>query len=184
MTRVCAKDCLIYKMGSNFCSCQTISSRSNDEIISRGVEESLLLKCTPTTHYFNNGDSYCECGGQAKANTFYSNVEPLGGIKHDQGKIPLSILTKESLEAEAKALAYGAAKYGRQNYKKGMEWSRVIDATLRHITAFNSGEDFDPESGLNHIAHAKTNLAMLIYYYENKIGKDDRYKGDKNDKSE
>lgn len=98
----------------------------------------------------------------------------MSGVKFDQGKPPLSILTKESLVAEAQAFAYGALKYDRSNYKKGMEWTRVIDASLRHIMAFNSKEDFDSESGLNHLWHAKACLAMLIYYYENKVGKDDR----------
>lgn len=97
-----------------------------------------------------------------------------GGTKNDNGKVPLSILTKESLYAEARAFEYGAKKYSRHNYKKGLEWSRIIDACLRHVTAFNSKEDFDKESSLNHLWHAKACLAMLIYYYENKVGKDDR----------
>lgn len=96
------------------------------------------------------------------------------GTKFDSGKPKLSILTKESLIAETKALEYGAEKYTRNNYKAGMDWTRVIDATLRHIIAFNNKEDFDNESKLNHLWHAKANLAMLIYYYENKIGNDDR----------
>lgn len=100
--------------------------------------------------------------------------ESSGGIKHDQGKPSLSILTKESLVAEARAFEYGASKYSRDNYKKGMEWSRVIDAALRHITEFNSKSDYDEESKLHHLWHAKACLAMLIYYVENKVGKDDR----------
>lgn len=96
------------------------------------------------------------------------------GVKHDQGKPRLSLLSKESLVAEARAFEYGAIKYDKNNYKKGMEWSRVLDAALRHITAFNSKEDLDQESGLNHLFHAKACLAMLIYYYENKVGTDDR----------
>lgn len=99
------------------------------------------------------------------------------GTKFDQGKPPLSILTKESLIAEAQAFAYGELKYSRHNYKLGMNWNRIIDASLRHITAFNSGEDMDQESGLNHLWHAKACLAMLIYYYENKVGTDDRFGG-------
>lgn len=95
-------------------------------------------------------------------------------IKHDENKPQLSILTKESLNAEAYAFMYGALKYERHNYKLGMEWSRMIDASLRHIYAFNSKEDFDEESKLNHLWHAKACLAMLIYYYENKKGTDDR----------
>lgn len=96
------------------------------------------------------------------------------GIKYDSGKAPLSILTKESLEAEARAFEYGAKKYSRNNYKLGMEWTRLIDAALRHIIAFNSKQNIDNESGLNHLAHAKACIAMLIYYYENGVGTDDR----------
>lgn len=96
------------------------------------------------------------------------------GVKHDQGKPRLSLLSKESLIAEARAFEYGAIKYDKNNYKKGMEWSRVLDAALRHITAFNAKQDMDTESGLNHLWHAKACLAMLIYYYENKVGTDDR----------
>ncbi len=96
------------------------------------------------------------------------------GVKYDSGKPPLSILTRESLIAEARAFQYGAKKYDRNNYKKGMEWSRVMDAALRHLMAFNSGESIDSESGLCHLDHAKACLGMLVYYYENKVGTDDR----------
>lgn len=97
-----------------------------------------------------------------------------GGVKHDSGKPQLSLLSRESLEYEARAFEFGAKKYAKNNYKKGMDWSRVIDAALRHVTAFNAKEDFDSESNLNHLAHAKACIAMLIYYYENKVGNDDR----------
>lgn len=96
------------------------------------------------------------------------------GTKNDSGKVPLSILTIESLTAEARAFEYGAKKYSRNNYKNGMEWSRMLDATLRHVMAFNAKQDLDEESNLNHLWHAKACLAMLIYYYENKVGTDDR----------
>lgn len=96
------------------------------------------------------------------------------GRKFDESKVKLSLLTKESLEYEAKALQYGANKYGKNNYKEGMDWTRIIDATMRHLVTFNNKEDFDEESKLNHLCHIKANIAMLIYYYENKVGNDDR----------
>ena len=96
------------------------------------------------------------------------------GIKHDSGKPKLSMLTLESLAYEAAAFEYGAKKYEKNNYKAGMDWTRVSDAALRHLTAWTNKQDLDSESGLNHLAHAKACLAMLIYYVENKVGKDDR----------
>ena len=94
--------------------------------------------------------------------------------KHDSTKIDLSILPREGKEGIAKAFMYGAEKYGRDNYKSGMDWTRVIAAADRHLTAFNGGEDFDDESKLNHLNHAGACIMMLIYYYENDKGSDNR----------
>lgn len=96
------------------------------------------------------------------------------GVKYDSGKTDLSLISLESITGEAKAMVYGAKKYGRNNYKGAMNWSRLLGATLRHVFQFSNGQDFDDESTLNHLYHAKANLGMLIYYYENKLGKDDR----------
>ena len=96
------------------------------------------------------------------------------GTKHDKGKAKLSLISFESMAGEAKAMEYGIQKYSRNNYKAGMDWTRLIDASLRHLVAFAHKEDVDKESLLNHLYHCKANLGMLIYYYENKLGKDDR----------
>lgn len=96
------------------------------------------------------------------------------GVKHDKGKPPLSIIPLEALQLEAKVFAFGAAKYGKSNYKKGMAWSRVIDAALRHIFAYANGENLDPESGMSHLGHARCCLAMLAFYEANQVGVDDR----------
>jgi len=102
------------------------------------------------------------------------HIKNTGGTKHDSGKPPLSIIPRCALEAEAEAFAHGARKYGRGNYKNGFDWSRLIDATMRHVVAFNAGENLDAESGLSHLAHARASLAMLLWHVENKAGKDDR----------
>ena len=99
-----------------------------------------------------------------------------GSKKFDKGKPPLSLIPLAALEAEAKVFAFGAAKYGRDNFKLGMEWTRLVDACLRHVYAFSNGEDIDKESGLSHLGHARCCLSMLLYYTENNKGKDDRYK--------
>ena len=98
------------------------------------------------------------------------------GLKFDKGKPPLSMIPRVALEEEAKVFAFGAEKYGRDNFKLGMEWTRVIDAALRHIYAFSSKEDNDKESFLKHLGHARACLAMLLYYEKYKKGIDDRYK--------
>lgn len=92
-------------------------------------------------------------------------------------KPPLDLLPASALIAQAEVLAYGAKKYDRHNWRKGMEYSRLIAAALRHITAFNDGEDLDPETESSHLAHALCCLSFLIEYQKKGIGTDDRFKG-------
>jgi len=98
------------------------------------------------------------------------------GVKHDQGKVPLDLIPRSALELEAEVLAFGAKKYDRHNWRAGMDWNRLIAAAMRHIVAFNSGEDKDSESGIHHLAHARCCLGFLIEYSEKGLGNDDRYK--------
>lgn len=87
----------------------------------------------------------------------------MAGIKYDQGKPDLSLCPYPALEALAHALGYGCEKYSRYNYCEGFESNRLIAAALRHIHAWNSGEDDDPESGVDHLGHALACLSMLIH---------------------
>lgn len=103
-----------------------------------------------------------------------NDLQQKEATKHDNGKPPLSLIPREALALEAQVFAFGAKKYGKHNFKKGMAWSRCLDAALRHIYAFADGEDLDPESGLSHLGHARCCLSMLIYYIENDRGTDDR----------
>lgn len=103
------------------------------------------------------------------------------GIKHDNGKIDLSLLTRASLEAEASALMFGAEKYGRHNFREGFDNVRLLAAAMRHIVAYNDGEDNDLESGLSHLNHAKACLGMLITNIADGKSVDKRYKGPKKD---
>jgi hypothetical protein len=98
-----------------------------------------------------------------------------GGIKHDEDKMDLSLVPKIAMEEMAKAFMLGEKKYGRYNYCKGMEASRLVASTLRHITAWNDGEDNDPESGNCHLGHALAGLAMILRQRELGSLIDNRY---------
>lgn len=84
------------------------------------------------------------------------------GTKFDTGKPDLTLLPRSFKEGVAQALMYGAKKYGRANFKQGLEVTRVLAGIDRHLTAFNDGENMDPESGLSHLSHAGAGIAMLI----------------------
>ncbi len=97
------------------------------------------------------------------------------GYKHDGGKLPLHLLSTVALNKVAEVMAFGAQKYSTDAWRAGMDWSRLIGAALRHITAFNGGEDQDDESGLSHLAHAACCVMFLLEYEETFPEGDDRY---------
>lgn len=97
------------------------------------------------------------------------------GVKHDGGKPRLDLIPREAMEGLGRVLAFGAIKYSAGNWSKGIEYSRLIAATFRHLIAFASGEDLDPESRLSHIHHAQCNLAFLAYMIEHRKDLDNRW---------
>ncbi len=96
------------------------------------------------------------------------------GSKFDSGKPPMSLIPRRALVEEARVLDFGRQKYAAWNWSKGMDWSRLIDAGLRHLTAYADGEDVDPESGLSHLAHARACLGFLLDYEAEHPELDDR----------
>lgn len=96
--------------------------------------------------------------------------------KHDSAKPPIHLVPNPLITEVAKVLAFGARKYSPHQWREGTDWSRIYSATMRHLLAWNSGETNDPESGLNHLAHAASNIAFLLEYSESNTGTDDRYK--------
>jgi hypothetical protein len=99
----------------------------------------------------------------------------MSGIKHDSEKIDLSLTPKAAIEAMCQAFMHGLRKYGRDNYKGGMESHRYIAAAMRHILAWQNGEELDPESGYPHLGHALASIAMLLECQRLGTLKDTRY---------
>lgn len=100
--------------------------------------------------------------------------KPTEGVKFDQGKTRYELLPPEFLAATADILTFGAAKYGDRNWEKGMHWSRVFGALMRHLMAWWAGNSKDDETGKSHLWHAACCLAFLIAYEARGAGTDDR----------
>lgn len=96
--------------------------------------------------------------------------------KNDREKLPLDLLPSQALRDVTRVLQHGASKYGRHNWRRGMEWSRYYSAALRHLLAWNEGEDNDEESGLPHLAHAACSLLFLLEFAYYEHGVDNRHK--------
>lgn len=98
------------------------------------------------------------------------------GKKLDTGKTPCELLSPIAMLATADVLAFGARKYAPNNWRKGLAWSRVIGAILRHLFAFMQGEDLDKETGLPHLDHMGAEIMFLQEFYRTKKELDDRNK--------
>ena len=98
------------------------------------------------------------------------------GIKHDKDKVRLDLLSPLWLNGVGQVLTFGAKKYAAHNWRKGLERSRLIGASLRHILAYLGGEDRDPETGLLHLFHASCCLMFASELHFTKPNTDDRYK--------
>lgn len=103
------------------------------------------------------------------------------GVKFDEGKVRLELLPPELLLGVGAILTFGAKKYADRNWEKGMDWSRLYGATLRHLVAWESGEECDPESGKSHLWHAACDIAFLMAYEVRGVGNDDRGKSNGTD---
>jgi hypothetical protein len=90
------------------------------------------------------------------------------GLKNDGDKVRLDLVPVELVWGLGQVLTFGANKYGAGNYRHGIAYSRVFGALLRHIYAWQSGEELDPESGLPHLHHAACCITFLITYEAHK----------------
>lgn len=102
--------------------------------------------------------------------------EETKAVKADAGKPPMALLDPVALREMARVLGHGAEKYAAHNWRKGMEWSRLYSAALRHLLASLEGEDADSETGISHLAHAAVDLMFLLNYQLTGKGVDDRAK--------
>lgn len=102
-----------------------------------------------------------------------SNV-PSAGVKYDDIKVRYELLPPEMLHATSVVLTKGAAKYADRNWERGILYSRVFGALMRHMWAWWGGNlatnknfffgDLDPEWNYSHLWHASCCLSFLITY--------------------
>lgn len=102
------------------------------------------------------------------------------GIKHDTGKPRIGLIPREAILALADILTDGAERYGSGNWETGFGYERIFNALQRHLWAWWSGEDLDPDSGKSHLHHALCNLVFLVTFCARGTGTDDRRRVDDN----
>ena len=83
------------------------------------------------------------------------------GLKHNGGKLRLSLVPAEAIEAIGAVMTHGAEKYGKDSYKQ-VDPERYRDALMRHVCKWpKDPHGKDEDSGLPHLWHIITNAAFL-----------------------
>lgn len=99
------------------------------------------------------------------------------GLRYNENKPVLSFLdeARHALAGCAQILMFGAKKYSRGNWLKGLPWIEgIYDSMRRHEIAFLNGEDLDPETKLPHVDHILCNALFLSEMYHTRKDLDDR----------
>ena len=110
-------------------------------------------------------DAYLDVERMKAVNTGdWAFREQAGGIKADAGKAPWDLLPYDALHEVVKVLKFGVSKYAARNWEDGIEYSRVFAALQRHVTAWWGGEELDPETGMNHLAHTACCALFLLAF--------------------
>jgi hypothetical protein len=108
-----------------------------------------------------------------EANTYYYDGHKLGLEEQEEAvnpkqaygdkKVPLHLVPSTAMVAIAMGLKEGSKKYGAFNWRTlTVEAETYLGATLRHLMAWQDGEDLDPDSGNTHLSHAMASLAILV----------------------
>ena len=87
-----------------------------------------------------------------------------GGERADDGKPRVDLVPPELTIAAARALGFGANKYGIGNWERGIPWMKVYACLLRHVFKWAWNKKVDDETGLSHMDHIAANVAMLAAY--------------------
>ena len=105
---------------------------------------------------------------EAMKQSLTNSPQAFQALRYNQGKVEWSLVDYKSLEPMVRVLEYGCKKYARNNWRKGMPVTQIIESMLRHTYKLLEGELVDPESGIEHVGHIQCNAMFLAYVLNEK----------------
>lgn len=155
-------------MNKDFC-CYRTDEKGSHKCMNRDVNE---VRCS----YNNNEEAKEDCIGYQNqyGHLIKENVSSSVDTKFDQHKLRVDLFPFTTLLAISDILTHGAEKYGERNWEKGIEYSRILGALLRHLLRWFYRIEKDIDSGRDHIHHAGCEMAFLQHFEMTGTGIDDR----------
>lgn len=96
-----------------------------------------------------------------------SDINQPQGMRFNEGKLEWALIDFKQLEGMVRVLEFGAKKYDRDNWKKGLPMRKQCESMMRHLVAIMNGELKDEETGLYHWDHIKCNAMFMSHTYQN-----------------
>lgn len=115
---------------------------------------------------------FCE-DKTAVAPCLHQNESVQKSQRHNKGKIQTREVDPDFILGIGEVLTKSREKYDAFNWQKDTPFSVPYESLMRHLMAFQKGEEIDSESGCHHLLHVATNV-MFLYYHRNNIKMDDR----------
>lgn len=123
--------------------------------------------------HFPDSDDYLERMYE-EAHDFETD-ESSEALHYDAGKMDVTATPMLGILEAFQVTNHGMKKYARLNWEKGAPWHKFVNSALRHIFRFWwLREDFDPDSGKHHLAHAVWDLSWVVTMQYTENGEDDR----------
>lgn len=96
--------------------------------------------------------------------------------RYNNGKVQTREVYPDFIMGIGDVLTASRAKYEHYNWCKPTKLSTPYESAMRHLMQFQSGEDFDKESGKHHLLHVATNIMFMYYHITNNPEEsDDRF---------
>jgi Domain of unknown function (DUF5664) len=118
----------------------------------------------------------------ANTTTPDSTKAATGSLRFNTGKPQTNEIDPSFILGMGEVLTRSRSKYPAFNWQKDTPFSVPYDSAMRHLMAFQAGDDIDKESQCHHLLHVATNIMFLYYHYNNKSENDDRGFKNKNNK--
>ena len=93
-----------------------------------------------------------------------------GAVRAKLDTVRYDLISPQGLRRLAETYAEGAAKYGDNNWRKGMEFSNLLNHVIDHVYQYISGA-----GGEDHLAHAAWGLFALMEQEETQPNLNDLY---------
>lgn len=87
-------------------------------------------------------------------------------LRYNGGKPQWGLVHYKSLIPMIRVLEFGALKYTPWNWMKPMPTREILESMQRHLAALMDGEEYDSESGLDHMGHIQANAMFYNFQRE------------------